>query len=159
MRSVAGAVGLVCWPAWHCGQIGCIGRIRVSSRIFVAFVMRGAVSHWYASHNVYLRVIHYGLHADGVAHAFSTWSLRRQCVFCSFICNFSAVRTASSVFGVADEVSVLRPHSNAYFYTHTHTHTLRKETRACRYAPTGFEVAVWLIVYATITEFCHPSCI
>jgi len=42
-------------------------------------------------------------------------------VFCSFISNFSAVRTASSVFGVADEVSVLKPHSNAYFYTQNTT--------------------------------------
>lgn len=39
---------------------------------FVAFVMRGAVSHWYASRNIYLRVIHYGPHTGGVAHAYST---------------------------------------------------------------------------------------
>jgi hypothetical protein len=61
---------------------------------------------------------------------------------------FSAVRTASSVFGVADEVSVPNP-----ILTPTFKHTtLRKETRACRYAPAGFEVAVSLIGYAIITS-------
>jgi len=44
--------------------------------------------------------------------------------------------------------------------TPTFTHkTLRKETWACRYAPTGFEVGVSLIGYAIITVFGHPSCI